>query len=126
MKEVIKRYGDTKIFVSNYGKAFRLENGYIEEADTIRNGEKLSIGIGGQKRINLDSLVWRTFIGETDGRRKLRVKHKDGNVDNNRLDNLEVPYVRRIQEPEDKYAELNARIDFLETQLKIALGGNEE
>lgn len=126
MKEVIKRFEDTKIFVSNYGKAFRLENGYIEEADTIRNGEKLSIGIGGKKRINIDSLVWRTFVGETDGRRKLHVKHLDGNMDNNRLDNLEVPYVRRIREPEDKYAELNARIDFLETQLKIALGGNEE
>ena len=126
MKEVIKRFEDTKIFVSNYGKAFRLENGYIEEADTIRNGEKLSIGIGGKKRINIDSLVWRTFVGETDGRRKLHVKHLDGNPDNNRLDNLEVPYVRRIREPEDKYAELNARIDFLETQLKIALGGNEE
>lgn len=126
MKEVIKRYGDTKIFVSNYGKAFRLENGYIEEADTIRNGEKLSIGIGGQKRINLDSLVWRTFIGETDGRRKLHVKHLDGNLDNNRLDNLEVPYVRRIREPKDRMDELQERIDFLEEQLKKALGGNEQ
>ena len=125
MKEVIKRFEDTKIFVSNYGKAFRLENGYIEEADTIRNGEKLSIGIGGKKRINIDSLVWRTFIGETDDRKKLHVKHKDGNLDNNRLDNLEVPYVRKIRTPEDPYAELNARIDFLETQLKIALGGKE-
>lgn len=125
MKEVIKRYEDTKLFVSNYGKAFKLMDGYIEEADMIRNGEKLAIGIGGKQRINIDSLVWRTFVGETGGRKKLHVKHLDGNLDNNRLDNLEVPYVRRIREPKDRMDELQERIDFLEEQLKKALGGNE-
>lgn len=94
MKEIIKRFNNTKIYVSNYGKAYKLENGAITEMDQIQNGAKKAIGLGGKKRINIDSLVWRTFIGETGDRARLHIKHKDGDLDNNRIDNLELPQVR--------------------------------
>lgn len=94
MKEIIKRFNNTKIYVSNLGKAFKFEDGAIKEIDLIQNGDKKAIGLEGKKRINIDSLVWRTFKEETGGRARLHIKHIDGDLDNNRLDNLEMPQIK--------------------------------
>lgn len=97
MKEIIKRFETTKLFVSNYGKVYRAEKNTLIEAPASRAGKKLAVsvgsGVGG--RMNIDSLVWRTFNGKPEGRNKLHVTHIDGDLDNNRLDNLEMPQIKK-------------------------------
>lgn len=119
MKEAIKRNQETNLYISNYGKAFKFENNKLIEVDTTQNGEKKAVRTKGKQRMNIDSLVWRTFIGETDGRTRLHIKHKDGNMDNNRLDNLELPGGRiRQQNNADLYNEIQKRIAELEKKLE--------
>lgn len=121
MKEVIKRFQKQNLYISNYGKAFKWIDGGLTEADTVKNGNKKAINLEDRKRMNIDSLVWVTFGGETGGRERLHIKHIDGDPDNNRLDNLELPQlkIRKVM-PDEKYEELQKRIAELETELKAA------
>lgn len=121
MKEAIKRNQETNLYISNYGKAFKFEDNKLIEVDTTQNGEKKAIRTKGKQRMNIDSLVWRTFIGETEGRTRLHIKHKDGNMDNNRLDNLELPGGRIRPKTEDStniYNEIQKKIAELEKKLE--------
>lgn len=123
MKEVIKRFQKQNLYISNYGKAFKWIDGGLTEVDTVKNGNKKAVSLGGKKRMNIDSLVWVTFGGETGGRERLHIKHIDGDPDNNRLDNLEMPQIkiRRVIQ-EDRYEELQERIEYLEKKLAEAEG----
>ena len=119
MKEIIKRFETTKLFVSNYGKVYRAEKNTLIEAPASRAGQKLAVsvgsGVGG--RMNIDSLVWRTFNGKPEGRNKLHVTHIDGNPDNNRLDNLDMPQIKKketVTISATEYEELLKRIEDLE------------
>lgn len=118
MKEIIKRYYGTNIYVSNYGKAFKIEEGYIEEMETVRNGNKKAISTDGNKRINIDSLVWRTFVGETNGMNRLHIRHLDGDLDNNRLDNLNLPQVKTLHTEQITIENLNNKIAQLEKEIE--------
>ena len=121
MKEVIKRFQKQNLYISNYGKAFKWIDGGLTEVDTVKNGNKKAVSLGGKKRMNIDSLVWVTFGGETGGRERLHIKHIDGDPDNNRLDNLEMPQIKiRRVIPEDRYEELQERIEYLEKKLAEA------
>lgn len=121
MKEVIKRFQKQNLYISNYGKAFKWIDGGLTEVDTVKNGNKKAVSLGGKKRMNIDSLVWVTFGGETGGRERLHIKHIDGDPDNNRLDNLEMPQIKiRKVIPEDRYEELQERIEYLEKKLAEA------
>ena len=123
MKEVIKRFQKQNLYISNYGKAFKWIDGGLTEVDTVKNGNKKAVSLGGKKRMNIDSLVWVTFGGETGGRERLHIKHIDGDPDNNRLDNLEMPQIKiRRVIPEDRYEELQERIEYLEKKLAEAEG----
>lgn len=120
MKEIIKRFDNTKIYVSNYGKAYKYEKGCIVEmpaTKTTAGKLAISIGSGLGGRMNIDSLVWRTFNGNPEGLKKLYINHIDGNPDNNRLDNLEMPQHQKKEKIEisaDKYNDLLKRIAILE------------
>lgn len=121
MKEIIKRFELTKLFVSNYGKVYRAEKNTLIEAPASRAGKKLAVsvgsGVGG--RMNIDSLVWRTFNGKPEGRNKLHVTHKDGDPDNNRLDNLEMPQIKKKETvvlSATEYEDLLKRIEDLENR----------
>lgn len=121
MKEIIKRFEKTKIYISNYGKAFRVEGDSLVEAPTSRAGKKLAISVGSgvAGRMNIDSLVWRTFNGKPEGRNKLHVTHKDGNPDNNRLDNLDMPQIRKketVTISATKYEEMLRKIESYEAK----------
>lgn len=118
MKEIIKRFNNTKIYVSNYGKAFEIENGAMIEIDLTQNGRRKAVRMGNKKRINMDSLVWRTFKEDTGGRERLHITHIDGDDDNNRLDNLEMPQIRiKKNKQVDLYDELQEKIKYLEEKL---------
>lgn len=121
MKEIIKRFETTKLFVSNYGKVYRAEKNTLIEAPASRAGKKLAVsvgsGVGGS--MNIDSLVWRTFNGKPEGRNKLHVTHKDGDPDNNRLDNLEMPQIKKKETvvlSATEYEDLLKRIEDLENR----------
>lgn len=124
MKEIIKRFESTRLFVSNYGKVFRADKYTLTEAPASRAGQKLAVsvgsGVGG--RMNIDSLVWRTFNGKPEGRNKLHINHIDGNPDNNRLDNLEMPQIKKKEKitiSATEYEELLKRIEYLENKKEL-------
>lgn len=125
MKEIIKRFETTKLFVSNYGKVYRAEKNTLIEAPASRAGQKLAVsvgsGVGG--RMNIDSLVWRTFNGKPEGRNKLHVTHIDGNPDNNRLDNLDMPQIKKketVTISATEYEEMKAKLEAYEAkQIKM-------
>lgn len=127
MKEIIKRFELTKLFVSNYGKVYRAEKNTLIEAPASRAGQKLAVsvgsGVGG--RMNIDSLVWRTFNGKPEGRNKLHVTHIDGNPDNNRLDNLDMPQIKKketVTISATEYEEMKAKLEAYEAkQIKMEI-----
>jgi len=127
MKEIIKRFETTKLFVSNYGKVYRVEKNTLIEAPASRAGQKLAVsvgsGVGG--RMNIDSLVWRTFNGKPEGRNKLHVTHIDGNPDNNRLDNLDMPQIKKketVTISATEYEEMKAKLEAYEAkQIKMEI-----
>lgn len=127
MKEIIKRFETTKLFVSNYGKVYRAEKNTLIEAPASRAGQKLAVsvgsGVGG--RMNIDSLVWRTFNGKPEGRNKLHVTHIDGNPDNNRLDNLDMPQIKKketVTISATKYEAMKAKLEAYEAkQIKMEI-----
>jgi len=127
MKEIIKRFETTKLFVSNYGKVYRAEKNTLIEAPASRAGQKLAVsvgsGVGG--RMNIDSLVWRTFNGKPEGRNKLHVTHIDGNPDNNRLDNLDMPQIKKketVTISATEYEEMKAKLEAYEAkQIKMEI-----
>lgn len=127
MKEIIKRFETTKLFVSNYGKVYRAEKNTLIEAPASRAGQKLAVsvgsGVGG--RMNIDSLVWRTFNGKPEGRNKLHVTHKDGDPDNNRLDNLDMPQIKKketVTISATEYEEMKAKLQVYEAkQIKMEI-----
>lgn len=127
MKEIIKRFETTKLFVSNYGKVYRAEKNTLIEAPASRAGQKLAVsvgsGVGG--RMNIDSLVWRTFNGKPEGRNKLHVTHIDGNPDNNRLDNLDMPQIKKketVTISATEYEAMKAKLEAYEAkQIKMEI-----
>lgn len=127
MKEIIKRFELTKLFVSNYGKVYRAEKNTLTETPATRAGKKLAVsvgsGVGG--RMNIDSLVWRTFNGKPEGRNKLHVTHIDGNPDNNRLDNLDMPQIKKketVTISATEYEAMKAKLEAYEAkQIKMEI-----
>jgi DNA gyrase/topoisomerase IV subunit A len=76
-------------YISNQGKVFSIKNDSLYEIKQSKNGDKLSVSLSkdGNTTYNVDSLVWRAFVGGDDER--IRLNHKDGNLLNNKLSNLE-------------------------------------
>lgn len=90
-------------YVSNMGKVYRIEKDGLYELKQKQNGGKSSVTLindGKNTTYNVDSLVWRAFVGGDDGR--IRLNHKDGNMLNNKLSNLE-----RVEKKEDKVIKIS-------------------
>jgi len=89
-------------YISNLGKVFSIKSDGLYEIKQNKNGDKLSVSLSkdGNTTYNVDSLVWRAFVGGDDER--IRLNHKDGNLQNNKLSNLE-----KAKKKEDKIIKIS-------------------
>lgn len=108
-KEIIKRidFLDSRYYISNMGRIFsdKGSKGELIELSTNKaESGKNSISIvkkdGKQTTYSIDSIVWRTFVGDDSGR--LRLIHIDGNKSNDKLSNL-----KKVTEDRKPKKELN-------------------
>lgn len=99
-QEILKEYKG--YYISNQGKVFSIKNDGLYEIKQGKNGDKLSVSLSkdGNTTYNVDSLVWRAFVGGDDER--IRLNHKDGNMLNNKLSNLE-----RVEKKEEKIIKIS-------------------
>lgn len=99
-QEILKEYKG--YYISNQGKVFSIKNDGLYEIKQSKNGDKLSVSLSkdGNTTYNVDSLVWRAFVGGDDER--IRLNHKDGNLLNNKLSNLE-----KANKKEDKIIKIS-------------------
>lgn len=83
--------------ISNYGRIKRLAKRYnsyyllrqVENPISHRYQVRLSVGGGVEKTLSVARLVAFTFLGDNHSEKKNTVNHKDGNFQNNKVDNLE-------------------------------------
>lgn len=91
-------------FVSNFGRVMSRRGKILKQSLTTCG--YLQVGVGSPKKTKtVHRLVAEVFIGEIPN--GYHVNHKDGNKQNNRLDNLEI--VTASENQKHRYAVLNAK-----------------
>jgi hypothetical protein len=93
MKQIIVNNISTHYYISEDGKCYNQKTGkYLKGQSNYKNkyySYNITMPDGSKKRLYAHRLVAMAFIPNNDPINKNQVNHKDGNVLNNNVDNLE-------------------------------------